>query len=510
MHPINFLPPELLGRVFEACLPRPLPDPYKPLISSSNGHTPILLTLSHVCALWRAVAFSTPNLWNNLAYSITIRDSAASDEDSFLGGAVVEGWLAFRKKDIDFLSWWAEKVRGNNLSLKLESVWATPASSKSLVTIGDFLTTIGVHTRGQSGRLAAQDATFHQWIAPLLGLISRARRLDMEGWLFDFLSTYFGDNSSIDEGLKVYFSNLEVLSTHDGDLEGHADLGDCFDMIPLQRMSKIKALHLNNYVISDAIAYGTFAFWGRLTLLTAVVNSSFDIWRKFLKSCTSLEIACLEVCLDDYDEISAGHRDTTSDLPNLRQVEICGLDNQTAASLFNGLRFPVLKSLTLDGSYLSMENLHRLLKATPELRSLRISMLFPAMTTPEEDDLIALTGDLELIGHVQFPSFGGDVQSVDKDFLRPLSFYVPKLEILSLTLPIVHPIHPGFFESWADKMLKCGWLTDYSRLLIRVSSPFNDGRAHHQITKGIRELRHYIAKQNSLSDGLFPRISVDE
>ncbi|KIK95414.1 hypothetical protein PAXRUDRAFT_386372 [Paxillus rubicundulus Ve08.2h10] len=82
--PVHRMPPELLGIIFENCLPT------KELPSATLSESPLLL--GRVCTHWRSVSQSTPKLWTSLSFNFL-----ESDIDRMRDGIkvtfVLDRWL---------------------------------------------------------------------------------------------------------------------------------------------------------------------------------------------------------------------------------------------------------------------------------------------------------------------------------------------------------------------------------------------------------------------------------
>jgi hypothetical protein len=88
LSPIRRLPPELLGIIFVYCLPGVL------FVRPTKSEAPLLLT--RICASWRAIAFSIPELWSslNVVYHITGR---GKDRSKFIDNVIAPSmgcWLS--------------------------------------------------------------------------------------------------------------------------------------------------------------------------------------------------------------------------------------------------------------------------------------------------------------------------------------------------------------------------------------------------------------------------------
>ena len=78
LSPVRRLPPELLGEIFELCLPRNY--------HKKDAHQAVMLP-SHVCSHWRSVALSIPRLWSKIVLYV-------SDRVVELRTALVIAWLS--------------------------------------------------------------------------------------------------------------------------------------------------------------------------------------------------------------------------------------------------------------------------------------------------------------------------------------------------------------------------------------------------------------------------------
>ncbi|KAF8890261.1 hypothetical protein CPB84DRAFT_1784928 [Gymnopilus junonius] len=102
-------PPETLGEIFYHCLPLDVLDRPQPDVTTA----PMLLC--QVCSHWRAVALTTPWLWESLYHAFRV-SSALVPSTMLLGGGI-------HKRDLEFLKWWKSNMGGLAPKLRLEIRW---------------------------------------------------------------------------------------------------------------------------------------------------------------------------------------------------------------------------------------------------------------------------------------------------------------------------------------------------------------------------------------------------
>ena len=84
---IHKLPPEIGSQIFRFCLPLPLDFEGFSSWGARDELKPALLRLGAVCRNWRQLAWTTPDLWENISFSIrpsTIRSRSLAESPGFL------------------------------------------------------------------------------------------------------------------------------------------------------------------------------------------------------------------------------------------------------------------------------------------------------------------------------------------------------------------------------------------------------------------------------------------
>jgi hypothetical protein len=183
--PINRVPPEILSKVFVLAA---LSDLTPMSDGTTTPSTYFPMALCHVSSPWRQIAFSTPQIWENLSIRVVLFGTphqispATPDLDKLL----------VRKKSIGFLTWWAAKIKDNNaFALRIELIWQNSAEYHE-VPGG------GIITLGKTG------------LSTLLGLVCRARYLHLQYYSesFPYLWRY-PDSTSL--APPLYFPSIESL-----------------------------------------------------------------------------------------------------------------------------------------------------------------------------------------------------------------------------------------------------------------------------------------------------------
>ncbi|KAF8877067.1 hypothetical protein CPB84DRAFT_1852777 [Gymnopilus junonius] len=85
------IPPDILGEIFQCCLPSDPLDHQQPDVTFG----PMLLC--QICSYWRSVALNSPLIWKHLYHVSKIT-------------VYVEGVRALRYTDIEFLRWWQSNI----------------------------------------------------------------------------------------------------------------------------------------------------------------------------------------------------------------------------------------------------------------------------------------------------------------------------------------------------------------------------------------------------------------
>ncbi|KDR70837.1 hypothetical protein GALMADRAFT_144318 [Galerina marginata CBS 339.88] len=501
-------PPEILGQIFEECL---LPlhqrlafsQPSSPVKSGNDDHSsiraPMPMTLCHICSYWRNTAFSTPQLWNYLFHTAVVReldtelstewnDGIDTDSNAITsydnGGDYdyskpislprplpLQKSINICKKDLDFLRWWAEKVRGNSLALRLRfrTELVAPSAVGDIITLGDYL---------QNELISADSAEGD--ISFLPDLISRARYLDVDPQYHSILADrpLLLSATLLDTYPTLHYSNLKslVLDSNGADEEEMVVLDNHLWHVPFERMPELRKLCVVNCVLFDPFAslrpvaggFGT-TMWKKLTHLFLRLETTRAEWHRFLSECSALQKGhfLLDINIDSHPlPFGTGINSTVTVFPNLKELGLVlddTNDDHCFPYLLDGALFPSLDALLLRGSCISLPGLHRLLGTTPQLKKLRLHLLFPSQDGYQRGT------------HLHSPSFPHPDNFEDGSLLRPasgihasrtgsklkaLSYYVPHLELLMLDLPRIGPQTQTYIP-YVQGMVESGWLDGF-------------------------------------------------
>ena len=431
--PINRVPPEILSKVFVLAA-------LSNLTTMADGTTTFStyfpMVLCHVSSDWRQVAFSTPQLWENLSTRVVL--SGAPHEIS--PGTLDLDKLLVRKKSIEFLTWWAANVRDTNTSaLRIELIWEEFAEFFFKARGSETITVLG-----ETG------------YSTLLGLVCRARYLHLQNYSDSFAYLWRHPASASVPG--IYFPSMESLVFQDD--SGHDPMSDMTDVgfqkVPFHLMPALRKLRVGHPELRDPLGLeipcpniqtSLINMWGRLTHIHLRISTTLVGLNAFIGTCIALESARIGVRLSDWldDNISSFPQGSIRTLPNLRELCLDVFDPSmafTEANIFQDLHFPALKTLVFGTRLLSRRLLHLLVQATPSLERLHIQNCFPAVLTDISTDL---TGMGQLIWE------SGDISE------GHLKEYVPNLKQLLVKIPHADE-YAGPIEEHAGSILRSGLL----------------------------------------------------
>jgi len=421
--PINRMPPEILSKVFVEAAHSEL----TPMLNgTSTASTYFPMVLCHVSFHWRQIAFSTPQLWDNLSTRVVLYGSPYD----ILPRTFDFDKLLVKRRTIEFLTWWAANIRDTNtFSLRIELTWrngSQPRSGNEIVL-------------GKAG------------LSTIFNLICRARYLHMQNYCraLPYLRHHEAHPTNGTMVPTMFFPSLESLVVQGGDI---SDVD--FQRIPFHLMPALRKLRIGSPELSNAlglrIAHPTLDvratlknMWGRLTHLHLRIRTSLAVWKEFIGTCISLENARIVLILSASvdDDILSNTGCAMQTLPNLRELFLNVFDQYeqyTTAPLFQGLHFPGLKTLVLATRVLSRGLLHLLLQATPSLERLHIDTRFSAV--------------LNSLGWLSWESDNVSLASEGH-----LDDYVPHLKQLLIDIPPSSE-YQGLLLEYARSIVGRGWL----------------------------------------------------
>ena len=419
--PINRVPSEILSKVFVLAALSDL-TPMSDGTTTSSTYFPMVLC--HVSSDWRQIAFSTPQLWKNLSIRVFLFGTLHETSP----GTLDLDKLLVKQRSIEFLTWWAAKIRDNNaFALRIELIWQKSAE---------------FYDGGHGGKIITLGET---GVSTLLGLVCRAHYLHLQNYSqsFSYLTRY-SDGASL--APTIFFPSIESL-VFQGYSYSNSD--DDFQNLPFHLMPALRKLRLGNVELFDPLGSGISCpdirtnlqnMWGRLTHLNLRIKATLMGWNNFIGTCIALESARIGVMLSTSpdDENSSSLRGSMRTLSHLREFCLDVFDpyeNHTEANIFQDLHFPGLKTLVLHTRVLSRRLLHLLMQATPSLERLHIYTRFPAVLN-ERGQLIWESGDISE-GH--------------------LKEHAPHLKQLLIDIPPADEYKSPLTE-YAQSIVRSGWL----------------------------------------------------
>jgi hypothetical protein len=375
------VPPEILSKVFVLAA---LSDLTPMSDGTTTPSTYFPMALCHVSSPWRQIAFSTPQLWENLSIRVVVFGTphqispATPDLDKLL----------VRKKSIGFLTWWAAKIKDNNaFALRIELIWKNSAEYHEVPSGG-------IITLGKTG------------LSTLLGLVCRARYLHLQYYSesFSYLWSY-PDSTSL--APPLYFPSIESL-VFQGEYSPCSSDVD-FPKLPFHLMPALRKLRVGYPELCDPLGLKNSRpdirtslenMWGRLTHIHLRIKTTLVGWNTFIGTCIALERAHIGVMFSTplSDDNSSSPRGGIRTLPNLRELYLYmhafdPYEAHLAPNFFQNLHFPGLKTLVFGTRVLSRRHLHLLMQATPSLERLHLVSCFPAVLT-DVGQLIWESGDI--------------------------------------------------------------------------------------------------------------------
>lgn len=399
----EILPIEIIAHIFILCLPKyPLRHPQPDL-----AQAPLLLC--HVCSMWRTISLNTPQLWNNFHHRLPLPRVLPSD--SFL--------KSIRPSSLDFMEWWSKNVRGHSLSLRLALKWT---QNKYVWGKNDPIRTIAFFV---SMFKSAQFLEIEQSYALIV-----EEQLQPSPSQYPNLESVFILEDPTDK--EDYHYSPRGISPWEV---------SPWDFSFLRTPSLKKLAIKKHYFSPDPLTVGQVFFSPhQLTHLFVNLSLSLSKWASFISGWTNLEYARIHLKIIQRGR-PAAESTTRLPVPRLRQLVLDCSSPQLIHTLDN-LSFPSLHSLHLltDVSssytsslpYLTVSGLAHLLDATPSLRVLHISTMFPRIS--------------HSVGYFTFPTSIPDHQRL-RNCAPSLEFLV--LEIFKLdTLP----------TEYIFKMKASGWL----------------------------------------------------
>jgi len=416
--PINRLPPEIFSNVFVLAALSDL-TPMSDDTTTSSAYFPMVLC--HISSQWRQIAFSTPQLWENLSTRVVLFGTPHQISPSTLD----LDKLLVKKKSIEFLTWWAANIKDNNaFALRIEIILEKSAEFHE--AHGDEIITLG--------------GTGH---STLLGLVCRARYLHLQGYAKSFPYLWRSPESA-SLVPAIYFPSMESLvfqgSSH-SPFESNSDVD--FPKLPFHLMPTLRKLRVGYPQLCDPlglrisrpeIRISLKNMWGRLTHLHLGIKTTPVGWNTFIGTCITLESAHIRVMFSTplNDNSSSRPGVGMQKLPNLRELcldvfDIC--ETHTDVNIFQDLHFPKLKTLMFGTRVLSRRHFHLLVQAAPSLERLHISIF------TETGQLIWGSRDISE-GH--------------------LNEYVPSLRQLLIEIPPIDG-YKGSLAVHVESMVHSGW-----------------------------------------------------
>jgi hypothetical protein len=375
---IQNIPNELLANIIQ-------------LVGTENKRFSIFCRLS--LAL-RNVALNTPGLWNNLSTTcyVDIRPSLV---------VYVEPWY------IEYLTWWSDRVKdGNNFSLT-------------------FNVEICIKTKNKRWTKLKNEIK-----ANIFNLVSRARFLKTNGTGLGFLACWFRSETPWPLESIVFSSEPCSRKILDG-APGIEPFLWAFDLPALRK-----------YSVRDRIPCPIhyeleLQTWGQLTHIDIKLRTTLSDWRTFIVTLRPLQSARIkmDLCRGDEDDGTKPNdniQHTIADLEELWLEVSCYWDPPIVGSVLDGIHLPNLKTFIVDSPRLTIDSLHRLLRNKRLVERIRVSAMFPTVTT--NTNLLA------------FPSNG-----------ESLMEYAPNLTRLAIAIPDLDNLS-GSVTEYVDSMRQSRWL----------------------------------------------------
>jgi hypothetical protein len=386
---IHDMPVEILAKILVLTVDRALPaDPKK---------FPVYLT--RITSRLRNVAMDTPEIWRFLTTTCRIYELA---HDSLVN-----------KPYMDFISWWSERLGNRNqFSLRFQVDFVTPKEYTGWVDL-----------KGPTLR-------------SLVDFIARARYLEIEGRGLKFLLKD-SEGSAYSGGLPVScVESIEITATKDPADNGpgfKADLSVALRLfeIPALRKLVLSQLRLRHIPSSNdsPSKVPCEALWRQLTHIKVSLVISLPQWRRFIRNCTSVESAWINLKLRESPNDGADGLPVTT-LPHLREL-IMGVGCEfKVGDIFKPIYLPALKTLLFAGPPLSLDDFHRLVEVAPSLERMRLATSFPV----DENKILG------------FP-----------DKSAALANHAPRLKYLILDIPD-NPEFETSLRGYVDNMRRSGWL----------------------------------------------------
>ena len=383
----------------------------------------------HVNQAMRRAALSTPDLWDDLNTVCPIYPS-------------IDGPLIPKSK-WDLFSFWCKRVEGSvafNLDFKI-----------SHIALEEF-----VKDLTQGGKVVELVCLDGPPLWTVIKLLTCARNLRSDSASLAYLRSRVEafcnalgaaptmEIARNDASVFPLLESLRIDNAADTTQGGRGGYDDeirsflaLFGMPALRKWTLGTRLVLRHAAQNDNVPQSVqFAFevtWGQLTLLEATFDATPTDWRAFFGGLRSLETARIMLKIVDPDDTE--QQGVPTIIPNLKSLWIaiqCDARGYSLGSVLDGFHLPALKMLLLKARLLTVDCLHRMLRATPVLEEIRLSSIFPTV----------------------------NLDTYFVDFPIPserLITHAPHLQSLAIDIPGINQFEPSL-RGYVDGMAESGWL----------------------------------------------------
>lgn len=325
---------------------------------------PICLVSRELCG----VAFSTPELWQNLSIDPKFHQ--------------IDHQLLVSQDFLEFIArWYGRLGNGNGFALR-------------------FKPTICRHTPFEKDQgLVPFD---QQKIALLFQLFGRARHLEIHHDVFFELYNLPYSDDSVGRWSLPKLESLNIVRSESRYFEFQLQQILAFSDTPALRKISLNTLGLDGTRLLDIFpplasrSYSTK--WDRLTHIRAKFTiTRFQDWKAIISDCHSMEQAILILELREPDGLPSPINTSVVTHMNLQELDltISGSRhvNRQASSLFHRVHLPALETFQLHAAHLIFDGFISLITAAPSLKRLRLASLFPT-SLPESSNVEEIGFDL--------------------------------------------------------------------------------------------------------------------